>query len=103
MKDYKELFSDVFVKCPTCQDDYCHPTDTTVIMGDKTITIAKEGIRSDPTGETSLRGVVITVTFVCENGGHQFFENYAFHKGKTYKSVEIGATNKFLPSVIWRD
>jgi len=99
----KDVYTFDVVKCEVCQFENCHPIDVQIAIGDHTITVAHEGIRIDPPPNFTRRGVIIAITFMCENGDHQFSLNYAFHKGSTSKSRLIGPKLKNFPYVIWRD
>lgn len=96
----ENLFSEKEVLCPICKFDYTFPIKVETNSGGKITEVTAEGTKMD-IGVAEGRGVVISITFQCEDG-HQFVKEYKFHKGITFESTykqecEAGQ------HVIWRD
>jgi hypothetical protein len=103
--------------CPVCRYEYVHPVALKVepVSGDMVLYIDSQGLHTFPsTAAEQIRGIRITTTFVCEEG-HQWDEERAFCKGKTYQKLHRGpdyltsenfagaGATELMPSTIWRD
>jgi len=93
--------------CPACHDPYVHPVGVTVLPAGKTpgsMTITAKGLQLDPTVPPAGRGVVITLSFECEQG-HAFAYELSFHKGWTFirRRIGSGPRDSTADETIWRD
>lgn len=93
--------------CPICHDDYVHPTAARILPPGHTpglLAVTSGGVALDPDVPPIGRGVIITLTFVCEHG-HTFSYEFAFHKGQTFvrrrPGRDIGPCE--APDTIWRN
>ena len=94
--------------CPVCGFEYVHPVAVECRSPGQAnghLLIDHQGIHLDPTAPPDGRGVVIALTFLCEDG-HLFTYHLRFHKGMTFleRTVADAAQEVDLrPQTIWRN
>jgi hypothetical protein len=87
------------IRCPGCGCEYVHPTLVEVNAGGSITTVARGGTRM-AAGEPAGRGVLIGLSFACEDG-HGFGVELHFHKGTT--GVGVHQHGAVPVTTIWRD
>ena len=94
--------------CPVCGFDYIHPVAVECRSPGQAnghLRIDHRGIHLDPMVPPDGRGVVITLTFLCEDG-HLFTYHLRFHKGMTFVERTLADEPREVdlrPRTIWRD
>jgi len=93
--------------CPVCHHENVHPIAVRVVPAGRApweLLVTSAGLRLDPTIAPTGRGVVITLSFLCEEG-HAFEYELAFRKGSSLIRREIGSgsPNGVPADTIWRD
>jgi hypothetical protein len=94
--------------CPVCGFDYVHPVAVECRspgQANGRLRIDHQGIHLDPTVPPDGRGVVIALTFLCEDG-HLFTYRMRFHKGMTFFEQTLANEPReadLRPQTIWRD
>lgn len=96
--------------CPVCGSNYVHPTGIICLPpggnGRGILKIDAEGVHLNPTVKPNVRGVSISLEFLCERG-HTFVYRLEFHKGQTYihsrTSEDDGEGKDCSAATIWRN
>jgi hypothetical protein len=94
--------------CPVCGADYVHPVAVECRSPGQAnghLRVDSRGVHLNPTVPQDGRGVVITLTFHCENG-HLFTYRMTFHKGMTFLERTMVDTPREAgpwPETIWRN
>jgi hypothetical protein len=91
------------ILCLVCGYTYVHPVAVRVNRGGEITVVDHRGTHMEA-GQPSERGVLISVTYQCENGGHRFQWDGQFHKGNTFATCRYQGDG--VPddlNTIWRD
>jgi hypothetical protein len=94
--------------CPRCGFGFVQPTGVEVISGGRITTVEAGGTRTATEElDSSIRGVVIRLRYLCEEW-HEFFVTQEFRKGGTLISIDPGSPDHDpnptdAPGIIWRD
>jgi len=94
--------------CLMCGFDYIHPVAVECRspgQANGRVRIDSHGVYMDPMVPPDGRGVVVSMTFHCENG-HVFTYRLTFHKGMTFVERSMAETPREAgpwPETIWRN
>lgn len=88
---------------PACSQDNVHPIRVDFDKGGEVYSVDSSGEKIYRK-ESSARGVIIVISFQCEDG-HFLEHHFQFHKGSTFTDTVTIEKREEWPSLqtIWRD
>lgn len=99
------------ITCPACGFEYCHPVSVSVNPAGNMkakVVIQDDGLQIDKTAQPEGRGVVIRISYTCEEG-HVFSQTHSFHNGQTTRYTFVMPDDHPIHKqalkrgTIWRD